>query len=128
MESDIISFIDMFKVYTFLSFSSIVERSVVGLLRLAIRLLHKEEVSSQVLLTLRILLLMKHDVLQDCGRQISFGLHELIRTNASSITCSRDWVTVFALLECVGARIETVKDMCARECPSLACHNTQTYC
>ncbi|XP_027051374.1 Golgi-specific brefeldin A-resistance guanine nucleotide exchange factor 1-like [Pocillopora damicornis] len=83
--------------------SSIVERSVVGLLRLAIRLLHKEEVSSQVLLTLRILLLMKHDVLQDCGRQISFGLHELIRTNASSITCSRDWVTVFALLECVGA-------------------------
>ena len=103
MESDDISFIDMFKVYTFLSFSSIVERSVVGLLRLAIRLLHKEEVSSQVLLTLRILLLMKHDVLQDCGRQISFGLHELIRTNASSITCSRDWVTVFALLECVGA-------------------------
>ena len=73
------------------------------MLRLAIRLLHKEEVSSQVLLTLRILLLMKHNVLQACGRQISFGLHELIRTNASSITCSRDWVTVFALLECVGA-------------------------
>ena len=74
-----------------------------GLLRLAIRLLHKEEVSSQVLLTLRILLLMKQNVLQACGRQISFGLHELIRTNASSITSSRDWVTVFTLLECVGA-------------------------
>ena len=79
------------------------ERSVVGLLRLAIRLLHKEEVSSQVLLTLRILLLMKHNVLQACGRQISYGLHELIRTNASSITAARDWVTVFTLLECVGA-------------------------
>lgn len=74
-----------------------------GLLRLAIRLLHKEEVSSQVLLTLRILLLMKQNVLQACGRQISFGLHELIRTNASSISSSRDWVTVFTLLECVGA-------------------------
>lgn len=83
--------------------SSIVERSVVGLLRLAIRLLHKEEVSSQVLLTLRVLLLMKHNVLQACGRQISYGLHELIRTNASSITSARDWVTVFTLLECVGA-------------------------
>lgn len=82
---------------------SIVERSVVGLLRLAIRLLHKEEVSSQVLLTLRILLLMKHNVLQACGKQISYGLHELIRTNASSITAARDWVTVFTLLECVGA-------------------------
>lgn len=87
----------------FLFCSSIVERSVVGLLRLAIRLLHKEEVSSQVLLTLRILLLMKQNVLQACGRQISFGLHELIRTNASSVTSSRDWVTVFTLLECVGA-------------------------
>lgn len=87
----------------FLFRSSIVERSVVGLLRLAIRLLHKEDVSSQVLLTLRILLLMKHSVLQACGRQISFGLHELIRTNASSITSSRDWITVFTLLECVGA-------------------------
>ena len=74
-----------------------------GLLRLAIRLLHKEEVSSQVLLTLRILLLMKHNVLQACGRQISYGLHELIRTNASSITAARDWVTVFTLLECIGA-------------------------
>ena len=74
-----------------------------GLLRLAIRLLHKEEVSSQVLLTLRILLLMKHNVLQACGRQVSFGLHELIRTNASSINAARDWVTVFTLLECVGA-------------------------
>lgn len=83
--------------------SSIVERSVVGLLRLAIRLLHKEDISSQVLLTLRILLLMKHNVLQACGRQISYGLHELIRTNASSITAARDWVTVFTLLECVGA-------------------------
>lgn len=79
------------------------ERSVVGLLRLAIRLLHKEDISSQVLLTLRILLLMKHNVLQACGRQISYGLHELIRTNASSITAGRDWVTVFTLLECVGA-------------------------
>ena len=83
--------------------SSIVERSVVGLLRLAIRLLHEEEVSSQVLLTLRILLLMKQNVLQACGRQISFGLCELIQTNASSITSTRDWVTVFTLLECVGA-------------------------
>ena len=90
-------------IWNFIFCSSIVERAVVGLLRLAIRLLHKEEVSSQVLLTLRILLLMKHSVLQACGRQISFGLHELIRTNASSITSSRDWVTVFTLLECVGA-------------------------
>lgn len=79
------------------------ERSVVGLLRLAIRLLRKEEISSQVLTTLRVLLMMKHSVLMACGRQICFGLHELLRTNASSITSTRDWITVFTLIECVGA-------------------------
>lgn len=83
--------------------SSLVERSVVGLLRLAIRLLRKEEISSQVLTTLRVLLMMKHSVLMACGRQICFGLHELLRTNASSITTTRDWITVFTLIECVGA-------------------------
>ncbi|EDO31538.1 predicted protein, partial [Nematostella vectensis] len=81
----------------------LVERSVVGLLRLAIRLLRKEEISNEVLTTLRVLLMMKHSVLMACGRQISFGLHELLRTNAASITSTRDWVTVFTLLECVGA-------------------------
>ncbi|XP_048590620.1 Golgi-specific brefeldin A-resistance guanine nucleotide exchange factor 1 isoform X2 [Nematostella vectensis] len=83
--------------------SCLVERSVVGLLRLAIRLLRKEEISNEVLTTLRVLLMMKHSVLMACGRQISFGLHELLRTNAASITSTRDWVTVFTLLECVGA-------------------------
>jgi len=83
--------------------SSLVERAVVGLLRLAIRLLRKEEISSQVLTTLRLLLMMKHSVLMACGRQICFGLHELLRTNASSITSTRDWITVFTLIECVGA-------------------------
>ena len=83
--------------------SSLVERAVVGLLRLAIRLLRKEEVSSQVLITLRVLLLMKFNVLRTCGRQISYGLHELLRTSAANINTARDWTTVFTLLECVGA-------------------------
>ena len=83
--------------------SSLVERAVVGLLRLAIRLLRKEEVSSQVLITLRVLLLMKFNVLRACGRQISYGLHELLRTSAANISTARDWTTVFTLLECIGA-------------------------
>ncbi|KAG7458373.1 Golgi-specific brefeldin A-resistance guanine nucleotide exchange factor 1 isoform X1, partial [Solea senegalensis] len=41
----------------------LVERAVVGLLRLAIRLLRREDISSQVLLSLRLLLMMKTHVL-----------------------------------------------------------------
>ena len=79
------------------------ERSVVGLLRLAIRLIRREDISSHVLVTLRVLLMMKPNVLQSCCRQIAFGVHELIRTNAGNINLSRDWVTILTLLEVAGA-------------------------
>ncbi|XP_078316966.1 Golgi-specific brefeldin A-resistance guanine nucleotide exchange factor 1-like isoform X2 [Crassostrea virginica] len=81
----------------------LVERAVVGLLRLAIRLLRREEVASQVLTSLRVLLMMKPMVVHSCTRQISFALHELLRTNAANIHTSQDWFTLFTLLEVVGA-------------------------
>ncbi|XP_066304243.1 Golgi-specific brefeldin A-resistance guanine nucleotide exchange factor 1-like isoform X1 [Branchiostoma lanceolatum] len=84
-------------------FSVLVERAVVGLLRLAIRLLRREEISDQVLSSLRVLLTMKPSVLYKVCRQLSYGLHELLKTNAANIHLARDWDTLFTLLECVGA-------------------------
>ncbi|XP_039609053.1 Golgi-specific brefeldin A-resistance guanine nucleotide exchange factor 1 isoform X2 [Polypterus senegalus] len=84
----------------------LVERAVVGLLRLAIRLLRREEISSQVLLSLRILLMMKSNVLFRVSREISYGLHELLKTNAANIHSSEDWYTIFSLLECIGAGVK----------------------
>ncbi|XP_022089573.1 Golgi-specific brefeldin A-resistance guanine nucleotide exchange factor 1-like [Acanthaster planci] len=84
-------------------YSQLVERAVVGILRLAIRLLRKEDIAAQVLTSLRMLLLMKKSVLQRVCRQVAYGLHELLRTNAANIHSSQDWYTLFALLECVGA-------------------------
>ena len=46
---------------------------------------------------------MKKHVMQRVSRQVSFGLHELLRTNAANIHSSQDWYTLFMLLECVGA-------------------------
>eukprot|EP00794_Sanderia_malayensis_P012101 gene12101-13351_t len=83
--------------------SFLVERAVIGLLRLAIRLIRREDISSQVLVTLRVLLMMRPAVLQACYRQIAYGVHELIRTNANNINLSRDWVTILTLLEVAGA-------------------------
>uniref|UniRef100_A0A3Q2EAF2 Golgi brefeldin A resistant guanine nucleotide exchange factor 1 n=1 Tax=Cyprinodon variegatus TaxID=28743 RepID=A0A3Q2EAF2_CYPVA len=83
----------------------LVERAVVGLLRLAIRLLRREEISSQVLLSLRLLLMMKPHVLSRMSREIAYGLHELLKTNAANIHCTDDWYTLFSLLECIGAGV-----------------------
>uniref|UniRef100_A0A7N6AE99 Golgi-specific brefeldin A-resistance guanine nucleotide exchange factor 1 n=1 Tax=Anabas testudineus TaxID=64144 RepID=A0A7N6AE99_ANATE len=84
----------------------LVERAVVGLLRLAIRLLRREDISSQVLLSLRLLLMMKTHVLSRVSRQVAYGLHELLKTNAANIHCTDDWYTLFSLLECVGAGVK----------------------
>ncbi|KAM9325556.1 Golgi-specific brefeldin A-resistance guanine nucleotide exchange factor 1 [Gastrophryne carolinensis] len=87
-------------------FCFLVERAVVGLLRLAIRLLRREDISAQVLLSLRILLMMKPNVLSRVSRQVAFGLHELLKTNAANIHSSNDWYTLFCLLECIGAGVK----------------------
>ncbi|XP_041865617.1 Golgi-specific brefeldin A-resistance guanine nucleotide exchange factor 1 isoform X2 [Melanotaenia boesemani] len=83
----------------------LVERAVVGLLRLAIRLLRREDVSSQILLSLRLLLMMKPHVLSRVSREVAYGLHELLKTNAANIHCTDDWYTLFSLLECIGAGV-----------------------
>uniref|UniRef100_A0A8C8RJI7 Golgi-specific brefeldin A-resistance guanine nucleotide exchange factor 1 n=1 Tax=Pelusios castaneus TaxID=367368 RepID=A0A8C8RJI7_9SAUR len=89
-----------------LEFCFLVERAVVGLLRLAIRLLRREEISAQVLLSLRILLMMKPSVLSRASHQVAYGLHELLKTNAANIHSGDDWYTLFTLLECIGSGVK----------------------
>ncbi|XP_071337602.1 Golgi-specific brefeldin A-resistance guanine nucleotide exchange factor 1 isoform X2 [Trachinotus anak] len=84
----------------------LVERAVVGLLRLAIRLLRREDISCQVLLSLRLLLMMKPHVLSRVSREVAYGLHELLKTNAANIHCTDDWYTLFTVLECIGAGVK----------------------
>ena len=52
--------------------SFLVERAVVGLLRISIRLLRREEIAAQVLTSLRILLMMKSNVVHTISRQVSY--------------------------------------------------------
>ncbi|GLH14697.1 Golgi-specific brefeldin A-resistance guanine nucleotide exchange factor 1 [Gryllus bimaculatus] len=81
----------------------LLERAVVGLLRLAIRLMRREDMSPVVLQSLRMLLLLKHTVLFRVSRQVAFGLYELLKTSAANIHSDTDWAIIFSLLECVGA-------------------------
>nr|XP_018903871.1 PREDICTED: Golgi-specific brefeldin A-resistance guanine nucleotide exchange factor 1 [Bemisia tabaci] len=81
----------------------LVERSVVALLRLSIRLMRREEMSPVVVQSLRMLLLLKSSVLNRVVCQISYGLYELLKTSAANIHSAADWTIIFTLLECVGA-------------------------
>ncbi|KAF5306262.1 hypothetical protein FQA39_LY08960 [Lamprigera yunnana] len=87
----------------------LLERSVIGLLRLAIRLMRNEEMSPIVLQSLRMLLLLKTTTLFRISRQISYGLYELLKTSAQNIHTNTDWSIVFTLLECVGAGAQPPK-------------------
>uniref|UniRef100_A0A673HXA7 Golgi-specific brefeldin A-resistance guanine nucleotide exchange factor 1 n=1 Tax=Sinocyclocheilus rhinocerous TaxID=307959 RepID=A0A673HXA7_9TELE len=59
-----------------------------------------------VLLSLRLLLMMKPHVLSRVCREVAYGLHELLKTNAANIHCTDDWYTLFSLLECIGTGVK----------------------
>lgn len=82
---------------------------MIGLLRLAIRLMRNEDMSPIVLQSLRMLLLLKSATLFRISRQISYGLYELLKTSAQNIHTGTDWSIVFTLLECVGAGAQPPK-------------------
>lgn len=81
----------------------LMERCVVGLLRLAIRLMRREEMSPIILQSLRMLLLLKWVPLSRVSRNVAYGIHELLKTSAANIHSDADWSVIFTLLEVVGA-------------------------
>lgn len=81
----------------------LLERTTVGLLRLAIRLLRGEEFSSMVLPPLAPLTLLPSAAVAPLSRQIAYGLFELLKVGAANIHTTDDWQIVFNLLECAGA-------------------------
>ncbi len=79
------------------------ERSVTCLLRLGVRLARKEDLASMVVQSLRILLAIKPGAILHVSKQVSYGLHELLKNNAANIHSCEDWSVIFTLLEVVGA-------------------------
>ncbi|CAB3401302.1 unnamed protein product [Caenorhabditis bovis] len=84
----------------------LVERAVVGLLRIANRNLFRDNtVSDEVLNSLTMLLKLSPKALFIFSRQIAYGLYELIRTNAANIHKKEHWAVLFELLETSGAAV-----------------------
>ena len=60
-------------------YSILLDRAVTGLVRLGVRLLHREDLQQPVLNSLQILLLISPKIMPKLYRQISYGLHELLQ-------------------------------------------------
>ena len=85
--------------------SFLLERTVNGLLKMAVRLARKEDLASMVVQqSLSILLNLKKNsqALPYVARHISYGLHELLRNNAANIHKTEDWNVIFSLMEMIG--------------------------
>jgi golgi-specific brefeldin A-resistance guanine nucleotide exchange factor 1 len=81
-----------------------IERTIVGLLRITARLLRRDELANEVLTCLRMLLLFRRKTLvRKLARQVTYGVHDLLRTNAANIHTSQDWSNIFAILKVYGA-------------------------
>uniref|UniRef100_A0A915PSH7 Telomere-associated protein Rif1 N-terminal domain-containing protein n=1 Tax=Setaria digitata TaxID=48799 RepID=A0A915PSH7_9BILA len=85
----------------------VVERAVVGLLRIANRNLYrlKDDIADDILQSLGILLKLPAPAMFMFSRQIAYGLHELLRTNAANVHRREHWVVLFGLLEAAGAGV-----------------------
>lgn len=59
--------------------------------------------------SLNVLLLLNKDALQIVGRQIAFGMYELLKMCAANIHTRDDWTLIFSILEYVGAGIVVSK-------------------
>ncbi|XP_067141452.1 Golgi-specific brefeldin A-resistance guanine nucleotide exchange factor 1 [Centruroides vittatus] len=81
----------------------LLERGVVGILRIVIRMARREELIPQVLHSLKMLLLLKSPTLLFVSSQIVCALYELLHSNGGNIHSSEDWSIIFMLLECAGA-------------------------
>lgn len=64
-----------------------------------------------MLKSLNVLLLLNADALQIVGRQIAFGMYELLKMCAANIHTRDDWTLIFSILEYIGAGISVSKDL-----------------
>ena len=83
----------------------LLERSVSGLLRMAVRLGKNEDLTSLVVRSLAILESLNTQAMFNVARHVAFGLYELLRNNAANIHETEDWNIIFMLVEMVGAGV-----------------------
>ncbi|KAI1297610.1 GDP/GTP exchange factor for ARF [Mortierella claussenii] len=87
----------------------LVERAVVGLLRLCIRLAHNDDMSKEVLDALDLLLGLPIDVVPEVAEQMMAGVLTLLKADTSCVRPNLNWDVLFALLSSTSNHPEAAK-------------------
>ncbi|KAF9184746.1 GDP/GTP exchange factor for ARF [Haplosporangium sp. Z 767] len=87
----------------------LVERAVVGLLRLCIRLAHKDDMCKEVLDALDLLLGLPIDVVPEVAEQMMAGVLNLLKADSSCVRPNLNWDVLFALLSSTSNHPEAAK-------------------
>ncbi|GBB94028.1 hypothetical protein RclHR1_02280001 [Rhizophagus clarus] len=87
----------------------LVERTVVALLRLCIRLTHKDEMANDILQALELLGTLPIDIVNSVGEQMMAGILNLIKSDASYIRGKKPWVNIFILFKATAAHPQASK-------------------
>ncbi|KAF9927841.1 GDP/GTP exchange factor for ARF [Linnemannia zychae] len=87
----------------------LVERAVVGLLRLCIRLAHMDDMSKEVLDALDLLLGLPIDVVPEVAEQMMAGVLNLLKADSSCVRPNLNWDVLFALLSSTSNHPEAAK-------------------
>ncbi|KAF9199600.1 GDP/GTP exchange factor for ARF [Haplosporangium sp. Z 27] len=87
----------------------LVERAVVGLLRLCIRLAHNDDMNKEVLDALDLLLGLPIDVVPEVAEQMMAGVLTLLKADSSCVRPNLNWDVLFALLSSTSNHPEAAK-------------------
>ncbi|KAG0227252.1 GDP/GTP exchange factor for ARF [Mortierella sp. GBA43] len=87
----------------------LVERAVVGLLRLCIRLAHNDDMDKEVLDALDLLLALPIDVVPEVAEQMMAGVLTLLKADTSCVRPNLNWDVLFALLSSTSNHPEAAK-------------------
>ncbi|KAG0329161.1 GDP/GTP exchange factor for ARF [Dissophora globulifera] len=87
----------------------LVERAVVGLLRLCIRLAHNDDMNREVLDALDLLLGLPIDVVPEVAEQMMAGVLMLLKADSSCVRPNLNWDVLFALLSSTSNHPEAAK-------------------
>ncbi|KAJ3076852.1 GDP/GTP exchange factor for ARF [Podochytrium sp. JEL0797] len=85
---------------------ALLERTVVGLLRLLIRMVHKDDMLPQVFESIHLLTTLPADILPIVAEQLMSGLVQLIKTDPTLLVRYPDWDNVVHLLSGTSMHID----------------------
>jgi len=77
----------------------LVQRAVIGILRVCVRMLHKQEVSDALLKSLALLTKLEPQVADSLADRIAIGVLQIEQANAAYIRSASAWQTVFSILK-----------------------------